>query len=134
MINGLKVASADNMFRTWIFDIKEYLKGGANTILEGSDPPGEQVRKWEADYKEVHRVDFGKPESWVRKANYQWGWDWCRKILTVGIWRNIELLAFDERLSDVAIFQKHDPSGSVQLSVQATVVGNQKKTLSIWTR
>jgi len=129
-VNGQKIGSADNMFRTWIFDIKEYLKAGANTLQIQFDPQADFVRAREAKYKEVHRVDFAKPESWIRKANYQWGWDWCRKILTVGIWRNIELLAFDERVTDLAISQQHDPSGSVALTFDATFLAGQASKLS----
>ena len=54
---------------------------------------------------------------------YQWGWDWCRPILTMGIWKGIELRAYESRLANLAVVQQHKPDGSVRLDLTAEVAG-----------
>lgn len=40
------------------------------------------------------KVPFTMPESprsFVRKAQYQFGWDWGPRLVTAGIWKNVKL-------------------------------------------
>ena len=34
--------------------------------------------------------------SFTRKASYQYGWDWGPRILTVGIWKNVTVLIYND--------------------------------------
>jgi beta-mannosidase len=44
----------------------------------------------------------------ARKAPYHYGWDWGPRFVTSGIWRPVELEAWnDARLDDVQVFQDH---------------------------
>ena len=45
--------------------------------------------------------------GWLRKEPSNFGWDWGPKLVTSGIWRDIEIIAYDERLTEVAIRQQH---------------------------
>ena len=59
--------------------------------------------------------------AWVRKEPCNFGWNWAPVLVTCGIWRHIELVAFDEaRLADVLVTQDHSQPGKVKLTVQAT--------------
>jgi hypothetical protein len=53
-----------------------------------------------------------------------WGWDWCRPILTQGVWKKIEVIGYEQRIVDAGIFQNHQADGTVQLEIQVTVGGH----------
>lgn len=122
-VNDAEVGRADNMFRTWEYDVKPYLKAGENTITVNFAAPMPFVRRMDAEkgemagWVEPMRINSG---AWIRKEPCNFGWDWGPKMVTSGIWRDIELVAFDTaRLADVAITQKHGQR-EVKLSFSIT--------------
>ncbi|MFZ0394316.1 MAG: glycoside hydrolase family 2 protein [Terracidiphilus sp.] len=122
-LNGHSLGSANNMFRTWSFDIKPHLRSGTNQLRIRFDPLTDTVEKQRAAYQQKYGTNLPNPRSWVRKAPYMWAWDWCRPVLTQGIWKKIEVVGYDARIADVAVFQHHPGDGSVQLEVHATLAG-----------
>ncbi len=57
--------------------------------------------------------------SWLRKEACNFGWDWGPGLVTCGIWREIELVAFDTaRLADVRISQDHSGARGVVVEVR----------------
>ena len=132
-LNGTVLGSTDNMFRTWVYDLRQALKPGRNDLQIQFRPlpdPAETKSRTDAYLKlhpEVFDHDgqrhFWKDWTWVRKAPYQWGWDWCRPILTMGIWKGIELRAYQSRLANLAVVQHHAADGSVRLDLTADVAG-----------
>jgi beta-mannosidase len=139
-LNGTLLGSTNNMFRTWVFDVKQALKAGTNDLEIQFQPVPDQAETnaWAEAYfklhpnvlpddvKQVARVRasmHNRSWGWIRKAPYQWGWDWCRPILTMGIWKGIELRAYDSRLANLAVVQHHNPDGSVRLDLKADLVG-----------
>jgi beta-mannosidase len=121
-LNGHSLGSTSNMFRRWTFDIKPRLRKGANHLQIRFDPLTAYVQKQRTAYQQKYGIDLSNERSWVRKGPYMWGWDWCRPILTQGIWKKIEVLGYDVRIADVGVFQNHQPDGSVQLEIHATLV------------
>ena len=119
-INGQVVGSADNMFRVWEFDVKNALVAGENTI---------EVRFGSAiSYISERQAQRPLPgwggakeiggRAYLRKQPCNFGWDWGPTLVTCGIWRNIELIAFSgARLTDVAIQQDHGADGAVTLTI-----------------
>ncbi len=122
-LNGHQIGSTNNMFRAWTFDIKPYLQSGTNHLRIRFDALNAYVEKQRAAYKQKYGVDLPNERSWVRKGPYMWGWDWGRPILTQGIWRKIEVIGYDSRITDLAAFQNHQPDGSVQLEIHTAVAG-----------
>ncbi|HEY3319379.1 MAG TPA: glycoside hydrolase family 2 protein [Planctomycetota bacterium] len=120
-INGHKVGGADNMFRTWEFDVKSVLKSGSNTIEVRFDSATQYVRRKMA---ERSIPSWGGPlevtgRAWLRKEPCNFGWDWAPALVTCGIWRKIEILGFDvARLDDIHILQDHSEKGKVKLTVK----------------
>ena len=123
-LNGQDLGRADNMFRSWTFDIKRYLQKGSNQLRIRFDALAPFVQQQRQDYKQSFGVDLDNPRSWVRKGPYMWGWDWCQPVLTQGIWRKIEVLGYDARIIDLAVLQDHQSDGSVRLNLRATVLGD----------
>lgn len=110
-LNGSLFGHADNMHRTWEYDVKALLKAGDNTLEVHFAAPMPYARKMDAEkgmmagWVEPMRINSG---AWIRKEPCNFGWDWGPKMVTSGIWRDIELIAFDTaRLSDVFIQQLH---------------------------
>jgi beta-mannosidase len=130
-VNGVKLGDADNMYRTWEFDVKSLLKLGANSIEVQFLPVLPLIRAKEA---EQHLPTWQYPgAAYVRKMPCNFGWDWGPTVITCGIWRNISLVAFDTaRLDGVQILQDHSQPGKVKLTVQ--VSADQKKQSGLHAR
>jgi beta-mannosidase len=122
-LNGRQLGRTDNMFRTWRFDIKPHLRKGTNHLRIQLDNLAPYVEKHREAYKQAYDIDLDNARSWVRKAPYMWGWDWCRPILTQGIWKKIEVVGFDSHIADVGVLQNHQSDGSVGLDIHTTVLG-----------
>ena len=124
-INDSWVGDADNMFRLWDFDAKPHLRAGQNTIRIRFDAltHSPYVANNRAAYSKEYGIDLNNPRSWIRKGPYMWGWDWCRPLLTQGIWKPIEIVAFDARITDLGILQHHLTSGTVRLDIETSVSG-----------
>ncbi len=110
-LNGSLFGHANNMYRTWEYDIKDLLSAGENTLEVHFAAPMPFVRRMDSEkgkmagWVEPMRINSG---AWIRKEPCNFGWDWGPKMPTSGIWRDIELVAFDTaRLTDVMIQQLH---------------------------
>ncbi|TZF95084.1 glycoside hydrolase family 2 protein [Chryseobacterium panacisoli] len=87
-LNGKLLKKTDNMFRKWNIPVKQFMKPGDNTLqikFTSAVNTGKELAK---------KVPFIMPESprsFVRKAQYQFGWDWGPRLVTAGIWKDIQL-------------------------------------------
>ena len=118
-INGKEVARPDNFHRTWEFDVRPFVRSGANQIKIQFFPIEPFLKA-----HEVQKEFPGKPvqsHGWgyVRKPSFQMGWDFSPKLITAGIWRKIGILGWSSaRLNDVEIIQDHQTKGQVKLEVK----------------
>jgi beta-mannosidase len=91
-INGEIVLEADNMFRKWIISAKNHLKKGKNhlkIVFQSAVQKGKE---------EAEKLSYTLPEKervFVRKAQYQFGWDWGPRFVTAGIWKKVQLKFWD---------------------------------------
>ncbi len=87
-LNGTQILTANNMFRQWQVPVKKLLQVGQNTLLicfKSTIKVGMEL---------AQKVPFQTPESprsFIRKAQYQFGWDWGPRLVTVGIWKDLYL-------------------------------------------
>ncbi|MGN0764324.1 MAG: glycoside hydrolase family 2 protein, partial [Aristaeellaceae bacterium] len=120
-INGQEAGHADNMHRTWEYDVRRLLHPGANSIAILFHSP---TRAAEAYYEKTHTqgmVDAMRGFPGIRKAHCMYGWDWGPRLPDAGIWRDIELLGISGgRLAEVMIRQQHGPQ-CVTLTVHSSV-------------
>ncbi|MCJ7935415.1 MAG: glycoside hydrolase family 2 protein [Chryseobacterium sp.] len=87
-LNGKLLRKTDNMFRKWEISVKKNLKAGDN-ILQVRFTSAVNVGK-----ELAKKVPFTMPESprsFVRKAQYQFGWDWGPRLVTAGIWKEVKI-------------------------------------------
>jgi len=87
-LNGSKLLEATNMFRQWHIDVTKSVKKKNNELLVVFHP----AAKIAAQKKASERVPLPDNERiYVRKAQYQFGWDWGPRLVTAGIWKEVRL-------------------------------------------
>jgi beta-mannosidase len=94
-LNENLVLTADNMFIPWSAEVYSLLKPSGN-ILKIHFKSAYNTAK-----KEFEKLDYSLPANndegelkvspFTRKAPYMYGWDWGPRLLTCGIWRNVQL-------------------------------------------
>lgn len=118
-VNGQVVAHPDNVYRTWEFDMRPYLRAGKNTVQLRFDPIEPFLKAHEVQEKFPGKPVQSHGWGYVRKPSFQMGWDFSPKLITSGVWRSIGLVGWDAaRLTDVAIHQDHRQKGQVALTVK----------------
>ena len=87
-LNEKVVLEANNMFRKWIISAKSHLKIGNNHLKIVFHSA---VQKGKEEAKKLSYTLPEKERVFIRKAQYQFGWDWGPRFVTAGIWKNVHL-------------------------------------------
>ena len=101
-INGLPVGTADNMFRTWRFDVRDALKEGENEILIRFESVfrHDMPKYLDAPYRLMAWPNNDQSDIWLslyaRKAGYHYGWDWGPRLITCGLHKAAYIEAWDD--------------------------------------
>lgn len=139
-LNGHKLGSTDNMFRRWRFPAKTLLHAGANTLEVRLYSPIRRLQPWllKQPYALPGEFDsaFGdepkgkQTANYIRKAQYQYGWDWGPRIVTEGIWQDVRLESWDDlRVSDLHVAQRQVSREAARLDVQLQVEADAMRKL-----
>jgi beta-mannosidase len=121
VLNGRIIAKTDNMFRRYSFDVTDAIVQGENRIEILFDSPVRYAKRMlDSDPSVITPGDSIKGSPFLRKAAYQWGWDWAPKLPTSGIWRSIRLAGCSSaRLRDLRTSQTHEPGkAAVRISTR----------------
>lgn len=105
-LNGKSVLTADNMFRRWTADVAPLLRDTGNVLtVYFHSPTKKGLEAYDAspikyiatnDQSENGGLFDKKVSPFTRKAGYHYGWDWGPRLVTIGIWRQVTLTAWDE--------------------------------------
>lgn len=122
-LNGVLLDKVQNMHRTHVLYTYDYLVEGENTLrLEFKSPTKYFAREQHRHYLYMNDGDTIPGAAHLRKAMYQSGWDWGPTLPDMGIWRSVELRAFDyDRLAYTTFTQDHH-DGVVDVTVKAESV------------
>jgi beta-mannosidase len=121
-VNGQKALKADNMFRQWRVDVKPYLKAGANAVEVFFPSPIRAAAKVAATDPWRDKTHT-EEKTYIRKAAYEFGWDWGPRFVTSGIWRPVRLEAWDDaRLSGLHVRQRDVNAQVAHLLAEVEVV------------
>lgn len=134
-INDSLVIKANNMFREWKADIKNIINSGKNTIKVYFHSPAKiDIPKFDAlPFHYATRLDQSengglldkKISIFARKAGYQYGWDWGPRLVTLGIWRPIEIMGWDNvAIDNVYIKQPNVTKKQADLIDQVTITAD----------
>ncbi|MRN51435.1 beta-mannosidase [Paenibacillus monticola] len=136
-INDVHILSADNMFRAWKVNVKEWLQTGDNHIrVEFRSVVKEDLPKLAQlgyalpapnDQSELGGLEEQRISVFARKAPYHYGWDWGPRFLTSGIWRQAVLEGRNAAvITDVYIRQnkigKEEARLTAVIEVEAPIV------------
>lgn len=115
--NGSLLGSVKNMHRRYEFDIKA-LARAKNELRLFFKSPLEYFERKEGEHHLYMNCDSLPGASHLRKAFYMSGWDWAPMLPNMGIFREVELLAYDvDKIDDVLIVQNHR-DGCVSLDIE----------------
>ena len=122
-LNGREIAFADNMHITWVWNVKEQLHAGENTLEIRFDSPilycakkAEEAPGWESS-------DATPGFRHLRKAHCMFGWDWGPRLPDAGIWRPIFLRTWDAaRLENALMLQAHHDD-LVDVTIRPEIAG-----------
>jgi len=130
-LNNKKILEADNMFINWIVDCKSYLKPGINKLrivfkspitqgLKKRGQLGYSLPGAENDQSVLGGLGNKKVCVFSRKAQYHFGWDWGPRLVSSGIWKNVELRWWNDcKIND--IFVKQDSINSITARLEADI-------------
>ena len=102
-LNGEKILSANNFFRSWEVDVKKYLKEEDNVLLIVFKP----VKQTTDSLRKLLPYELpGSEYVFTRKPAMQFGWDFAHKFLTCGISKPVQLIYWDDfRFKDIQLHQ-----------------------------
>ncbi len=129
-VNGAEVLNVDNSFRTWRVPVKGNLHSGANLLRVVFPSPLKAAEKVAATDPWQPRTKTAE-KTYIRKPAYEYGWDWGPTFVTSGIWRPVQIQAWDKaRIAGFAIRQR-DVSQDVahvdaEIEVEASSAGPAK--------
>ncbi len=92
-LNKKLILETNNMFRSWLVNIKKEVKEGNNTLLIVFESA---VKKGKALASKLSYTLPGEEKIFTRKAQYQYGWDWGPRLVTCGIYKPIKLITWNK--------------------------------------
>lgn len=123
-LNGKLLKKTDNMFRKWEIPVKELLKKGDNELKIKFISAVEEGKKL------AKQVPFTMPESprsFIRKAQYQFGWDWGPRLVTAGIWKEVKVEFWNTaKVENIKIEQKDLSDKNANLHIHALILAEKE--------
>ena len=124
-LNGRQIGAADNMFRTWRYNIKAQLISGENELALTFAPVGPVMAAGTAARHLPAWNELANSGNWgptgrgyVRKQACQFGWDWGMQSPSAGPWRSLRIEASAvARIDDWRVSQIHRADGAVDLTI-----------------
>lgn len=113
-LNSTLILQADNMFREWLVDCKDFFNEGENSLLLKFYSPViiDSIKSSEYNYR------LPDQRAYSRKAPYQYGWDWGPRLVSFGIWKPIYIQGWDKlKISDIQIIQNKITKETANLTV-----------------
>ena len=130
-VNGEKVLDADNMFRIWRVPVKGRLHSGANQLRVVFPSPIAAAQAVAANDPWQPKTGT-EAKTYVRKAAYEYGWDWGPRFVTSGIWRSVRLEAWDKaRIADFTIRQRDVTNEVAHLDAEVEIEAAKPGTIVV---
>ena len=106
-LNGVQVLDADNMFPHLARAREGHLHAGKNLLRVVFPSPIKAAAEGGGERPMAAARPRPTEKTYIRKAAYEYGWDWGPRFVTSGIWRPVRLEAWDKlRIADFAIRQR----------------------------
>ncbi len=114
VLNGEFLGHAENMHRSYEYDVKSILKPGENELKVTFSSPTKFIAASHEKIGNMESTDAMPGYPQLRKAHCMFGWDWGPRLPDAGFYRPVRLLGVKRaRLSnDIHILQEHTVVGS----------------------
>ncbi len=132
-LNGKRIEQPNNMFREWRMDVKSILHSGSND-LQIVFPAPMKAAEAVAAKDPWHDRTHTDPKGYIRKAVYEFGWDWGPRFGTSGVYRPAYLEVWDDaRIHDVFVEQQSVSTAAANLDAHVDILASKetKATLSL---
>ena len=122
-LNGKRLDKVKNMHRTYSYQVKDWLQPGENQLrLDFKSPVRYFTEEQRKHYLYMNDGDTIPGTAHLRTAMYQSGWDWGPTLPDMGIFRDVELKAYNvDRLKHVLVNQRHH-DGIVDVDLRVTTL------------
>lgn len=111
-LNGEKILHSDNQFVRYEKDVKNLLKKRDNKLKVRFYPFDAQRDSLVGTYP----LKFPEKYAVMRKAAYQNGWDWAPRYLNIGIWKDVELVGWNDfKIENIAFLTKNITDESAEM-------------------
>ena len=117
-LNGRYLSNTEDMFLEYRFDIKGILKKGKNILKVNIKSPVKEPQTLERMYGKLN-AGRESARSYIRKAQYSYGWDWGARVATSGIWRPVYIESYNRaRLTGCTAYLEKvcDKEGKIRIS------------------
>jgi len=122
-LNGRLVGKTNNMFIPYRFEVSQLLRAEDNSLVVKFEPAVGYARKLMNRHGRPEQPDIRSPwRVFVRKAQFQFGWDFCPSLAGCGIWRPVRLEGVKKaRISDLHIRTIRCSTNSADIKVELKV-------------
>ena len=93
-LNDSLILQSENMFLESRIDVGKYLRKNENKLEITFHPASELIEK--NKNKSRYKNLPGGDRAFIRKAQYQFGWDWGPRLVTCGIWKAVRIEGTNE--------------------------------------
>ncbi len=98
-LNGEYLFTGEDMFLSYKIDVKSLIKAN-NKLVVRFEPASKLIERNKA-LSSIKKYPGGD-RVFIRKAQYQFGWDWGPRFVTCGIWKPVRIVGWSEmRITDV---------------------------------
>ncbi len=130
-LNDSLILKADNFFKEWTINAKSLIQKGENSLKIVFN----SAVAYTKGEKEKNDFPIYDDYSFARKPAYHFGWDWGPIFVTAGIWKPIEVVAWDNaRILNLQVVQEELSDEKAELSCVYEIESDKEIGVSIVTR
>ncbi|KAJ8985912.1 hypothetical protein NQ317_010669 [Molorchus minor] len=135
-VNDVKVGESINMFVQYVFDIKQDLKVGNNTIEVQFLSPILIAESINAEQNKSYSIPLNCPPNeyrgechanMIRKMQASFAWDWGPSFPSMGIWKNVYIQAYHETVIRYVVTETIENTDNWVLNIDTYFANNTKQ-------
>ncbi|KAF8897495.1 glycoside hydrolase family 2 protein [Infundibulicybe gibba] len=119
-LNGNQILETTNQFVAYRIPVKNIIQAGVNELLLTFDSAFLKGREIEGKHGKFALWNGDSSRLHVRKAQYNYGWDWGPILMTVGPWKPISLQTYQNRITDLDVRTEISEDLNVKLTAGFT--------------
>ncbi|CDO71388.1 Glycoside Hydrolase Family 2 protein [Trametes cinnabarina] len=133
-LNGHLILNTENQFVSHRVPVKNHLKEGENELVLTFASAFRKGREIEQQHGKLNLWNGDSSRLHVRKAQYNYGWDWGPVLMTVGPWKPIRLETYNVRIADIDIRPRVNEQLGANLDVTFELSSNTQSIASVSVR